>query len=44
MRTCRGSPDTLFLAFTAIMLIDALFVVVLGEQTNGPTLEQIAGA
>jgi len=26
------------------MLIDALFVVVLGEQTNGPTLEQIAGA
>ena len=39
-----GSDISVFLVFMAIMLIGAVIVVALGEETKGRTLEQIAGA
>jgi putative MFS transporter len=39
-----GGDITVFLVFTAVMLLGALIVLALGEETKGRTLEQIAGA
>ena len=39
-----GSDVTVFLVFMAVMVLGALVVVALGEETRGRTLEQIAGA
>jgi putative MFS transporter len=39
-----GSDITVFLVFMAIMLLGALIVLAIGEETRGRTLEQIAGA
>jgi putative MFS transporter len=39
-----GSDITVFLVFMVIMLLGALIVLAIGEETRGRTLEQIAGA
>lgn len=38
-----GSDITVFLVFMAVMLLGALIVLAIGEETKGRTLEQIAG-
>lgn len=42
--TLLGSDQTVFLLFTAVMVIGGLIVLALGPETRGKTLEQIAGA
>jgi MFS transporter, putative metabolite:H+ symporter len=39
-----GSDITVFLVFMAVMLLGALIVLAIGEETKGRSLEQIAGA